>query len=279
MLQPCMETMTYSDGYRANVRWWRPPDPRGAVLYFHGIQSHGGWYEASGSRLAEAGLTVLMPDRRGSGLNHESRGHSPSVTRSIDDAKECLDTLLDRSGQAAAHLVGISWGGKLCVALASTEPKRVRSITLIAPGLFPRVDLSTAEKFRVGISLIADREKLYDIPLNDPRMFTANPARVAFVENDSIKLTQVSASFLVGSRRLDRYTARFAQSGYRGAIHLMLAGQDRIIDSDRTGDWLRELPNEDRQITLYREAHHTIEFEPDPSQFQTDLVNWIIERC
>lgn len=279
MLHPCIETLTYSDGYHAAVRWWRPPNPRGAVLYFHGIQSHGGWYETSGSRIAEAGLTVLMPDRRGSGLNRDSRGHSPSAMRSIDDAKECLDTLRDRSGHEAAHLVGVSWGGKLCVALASTVPERVRSITLVAPGLFPRVDLPMAEKFRVALSLIADREKLYDIPLSDPRMFTANPERVAYVESDPIKLTQVSASFLVGSRRLDRYTARFAQSGYRGAIHLMLAGQDRIIDSDRTGDWLRGLPNEDRQITLYREHHHTLEFEPDPSQFLSDLVNWIVERC
>lgn len=279
MLEPCIETLTYSDGYRATVRWWRPPDPRGAVLYFHGIQSHGGWYVGSGSRLAEAGLAVLMPDRRGSGLNRASRGHTPSAARSIADASECMKTLLERSGQSEAHLVGVSWGGKLCVALASSEPQRARTISLVAPGLFPRVDLTTAEKFRVGLSLIADREKLYDIPLNDPRMFTANPERIAYVEQDQLKLTRVTASFLVSSRRMDRFTARFGSSGYRGAIHLMLAGQDRIIDSDRTGDWLRELPNEDRQITLYREAHHTLEFEPDPSTFLSDLVNWIAERC
>lgn len=279
MHTPCIETTTLSDGYRAAVRWWRPPQPRGAVLYFHGIQSHGGWYETSGARLAEAGLTVLMPDRRGSGLNREQRGHSPSAARTIDDAREWLNALLAASGNAVAHLVGVSWGGKQCVALASTCPETIRSITFVAPGLFPKLDISGMEKFRVAMSMVNDRERLFDIPLSDPRLFTANPERIRFVEQDNLKLTQVSAGFLVAGRRLDRYTARFAQTAYRGAIHLMLAGHDRIIDSDRTGDWLRELPFEDRQITLYPEAHHTLEFEPDPSTFLADLSNWIVDRC
>lgn len=279
MLNPCIETINMSDGYRTAVRWWRPPEPRGAVLYFHGIQSHGGWYEESGSKLAEAGLMVLMPDRRGSGLNTQLRGHSPSVGRTVDDAKECLDALLAASGHATAHLVGVSWGGKQCVSLASTCPEKVRSVTLVAPGLFSKVDIPALEKLRVAMSMVNDRERLFDIPLNDPRLFTANPERIRFVEADGFKLTRVSAGFLVVGRRLDRFTARFGQSGFRGAIHLMLAGQDRIIDNDRTGDWLRELPFEDRQITLYPEAHHTLEFEQDPSTYFNDLASWIGDRC
>lgn len=279
MLSPCIESLAYSDGYRASVRWWRPPSPRGAVLYFHGIQSHGGWYEASGSALAEAGLTVLMPDRRGSGLNRVQRGHADCAGRLVDDATECLDALREASGLESAHLVGVSWGGKLCAALAEKMPRRVASISLVAPGIFPRIDLTAAEKVRVGFSLVADRQRPFDIPLNDARLFTANPERIRFVEEDRLKLTQVSASFLLASRRLDRAAARLDRSEYRGPVHLMLAGQERIIDNDRTGDWLRGLPMEDRQITLYRAAHHTIEFEPDPTEFIHDLCFWIVERC
>ena len=96
MLLPQTETVSFSDGYRASVRWWRSDHARGAVLYFHGIQSHGGWYEQSGGRLAERGLTVLMPDRRGSGLNTEQRGHVESAVRCVDDAREMLEVLLVR---------------------------------------------------------------------------------------------------------------------------------------------------------------------------------------
>lgn len=275
MMKPAIEFMDHSDGYRAMVRWWRPENPRGAVLYFHGIQSHGGWYEGSGAALGEAGFTVLMPDRRGSGLNQQDRGHAPSAQRLVDDSRELLAALLKENSESGAHLVGVSWGGKLCLALATDMPQFVRSISLVAPGLFPKIDISTMEKFRVALSLVADREKLYDIPLNDPRLFTANAERIRYVAQDELKLTQVTASFLISSRRLDRLAPRFAASDYREPVHLFLAGHDKIIDNERTKAWLRKLPVADRQITEYSESHHTLEFEPGPSDFFDCLCTWI----
>jgi alpha-beta hydrolase superfamily lysophospholipase len=249
------------------------------VLYFHGIQSHGGWSEESGHHLAAAGFTVLMPDRRGSGLNQASRGHASSLRQCIDDAGDALGTLLAMSGQAAAHVVGVSWGGKAAVCLAAQEPARVASLSLVAPGLFPRVDLTAAEKFRVAMSLINHPDQMFDIPLNDPRFFTANPERIRQIEADPLMLRQVSASFLLATRRMDRVVQRFVRSAWRGPVHLMLAGHDPIIHNDRTRAWLRELRSEDLRITEYPDGHHTLEFEPDPEPFLDDLVSWITERC
>ena len=278
MLLPQTETVSFSDGYRASVRWWRSDCGRGAVLYFHGIQSHGGWYEQSGGRLAERGLTVLMPDRRGSGLNTEQRGHVESAARCVDDAREMLEVLLRETGQAAAHAVGVSWGGKPAVALADAVPDRVASLTLVAPGLFPKMDLTKTEKFRVALAMINERNRSFDIPLNTPRMFTANPERLRFLERDALKLTLVTASFLLASRRLDRVVRRFGRSAWRGPIHLLLAGRDQIIHNDLTRQWLAELPSPDRKITTYADAEHTIEFEADPSRFLDDLAGWIADR-
>lgn len=271
-------TIRLSDGYSAHVRWWRPAFPRGAVLFLHGIQSHGGWYEASAGRLAAAGLAVLMPDRRGSGANRDQRGHAESDKQCVQDAADMLDTLLEENGLAAANIVGISWGGKLAAVLAGAHPQGVSSLSLVAPGIFPCIDLPRLEKFRVAMSLINERERMFDIPLNDPRLFTANPARIEYFERDDLKLTQVTASFLLASRRLDRQARRLGASSWRGPVHLMLAGHDPIIDNGRTRAWLRALPSPDRQITDYPNAYHTIEFEQDPTKFLDDLCSWIIAR-
>ncbi|MFQ5425301.1 MAG: alpha/beta hydrolase [Phycisphaerae bacterium] len=279
MIEPQLDTFVLSDGYRAAVRWWRPPDPRGAVLYLHGIQSHGGWYERSGAHLAERGMTVLMPDRRGSGKNREQRGHVESVERCVQDGIDALNAVSADSGFDSVHVVGVSWGGKLAVALAEAAPGRVRSLTLVAPGLFPRVDLSSSEKFRVAMSMINARSRMFDIPLNEPRLFTANPERIRYVEHDAHKLLQVSATFLLATRRLDRRVQRLGRSSWRGGVHMFLAGRDRIIDNERTRGWLRDLPSLDRQISEYPEAEHTLEFEADPRPFFGALTDWIVERA
>lgn len=275
---PTIEKTELADGTAVHVRWWRPSQPRGAVLYFHGIQSHGGWYEESGRRLAAAGFTVMMPDRRGSGLNGPPKGHYASLDQCVEDNGRLLNFIKDATGATDVHLVGVSWGGKQAVQLAQDAPDSVRTVTLVGPGLFPRIDLTMMDKFRVGISMMNDREKLHDIPLNDAAYFTENPERIAYVDRDALKLLQVSAAFLLTSRRLDKHIRAFQQSSFRSPMHLMLAGRDRIIDNEKTKAWFRSLPSPDRRVTEYPEGSHTLEFERDANPFFEDMVNWMVER-
>lgn len=271
--------MVLPDGYRASVRWWIPPSPRGAVLYLHGIQSHGGWYEKSGQALSDSGLAVLMPDRRGSGRNAETRGHADSADQCLADAAAELHELLERTGCRVAHVVGVSWGGKLAVSLAARHPRQIAGISLVAPGLFPKVDLTASQKLSVAMSLVRGRDRFYDIPITAPRMFTSNPQWLAYLERDQLQLREVTAHFLLASRQLDRIARRFRYSAWSGSLHLLLAGRDQIVDNDRTRSWFDALPWPDRRLTLYPDAEHTIEFEDSAPEFTTDLGDWILARA
>jgi len=265
----------FSDQYEASARWWSPADPRGAVLYLHGIQSHGGWFEASAGRIAEAGFAVLLPDRRGSGRNSVDRGHLPSAKRLLLDLTECLNEVHVRTGFTRFHVVGVSWGGKLALALFRFLPERVASMALVAPGLFPSVDIPLAQKVRVVWSVATHAPTRFPIPLQDPEMFTANPQRQAFIREDKLSLHQVTGPFLRASRRLDRFALSVARMPEHRPLRLFLAEHDRIIDNHKTREFVRSLPWPLRDIVEYRDAHHTLEFEPDPEPFFGDLVGWI----
>jgi alpha-beta hydrolase superfamily lysophospholipase len=86
------------DGYQAHARYWPAPQPRGAVLFHHGIQSHCGWFEASSQKLTEAGFCVFQPERRGCGRNMQDRGHAESAEQLIADSHTARDELLRRTG-------------------------------------------------------------------------------------------------------------------------------------------------------------------------------------
>ncbi len=89
---PCtIEEFKAGDG--CTWRYRRYPavgTPRAEVVFIHGIQSHGGWYEHSSASLAQAGFNVYFLDRRGSGLNQSARGDAPSFRRLLDDLAEFL---------------------------------------------------------------------------------------------------------------------------------------------------------------------------------------------
>ena len=267
-------TIRLPDGYKAHARWWQAEPSHGAALYLHGIQSHCGWYGESARRLVEAGISVLQPDRRGSGRNPADRGHAESAGQLVDDAFACLDLLTERSGCEKCHLIGVSWGGKLATVMHVTRPERTATLSLVTPGLFPVVGVSRTEMLRIGFSMASAPRRSFDIPLNDPALFTAMPERVAYLRSDALQIHQATAGFYLASRRLDKPASKL-RNAVEVPLHLMLAGDERIIDNERTRAFVRELNWGGTLITTYGRSRHTLEFEPDREVFFADLAGWM----
>lgn len=265
-----------SDGYVARGRYWpasRPAAPA-AILYLHGIQSHGGWYERSASLLAAAGCAVLMPDRRGSGLNDAQRGDAPSAAVLLDDLDRLEEALRSACGASQIAMAGVSWGGKLAVAWALRRPQRVSHLLLIAPGIFPRVDVGLARRLGIAAALLTSPARRFEIPLNDPALFTDNPAGRAFIAADPRRLTHATARLLFASARLDAITRNAKRGALRARTTLVLAGRDRIIRNEPTRAWLRHVAAQPPQELLLQNAAHTLEFEPDFEPFESLLRRW-----
>jgi alpha-beta hydrolase superfamily lysophospholipase len=257
------------------VAVWTPIGPlRGRVVILHGVQSHGGWYHGLGRRLAEAGYETSFPDRRGSGANSLDRGHAPSARRLLADLTEWLDTQRARTPRSPVALAGISWGGKLAVLAAGRFPERVDALALICPGLHPRVGVSRQERLQIAWAWLTNRRKPFSIPLSDPALFTANPAGQAFIYTDPLGLHEATAGLLAASVWIDRGVSRIA-SRVKQPVLLMLAGKDRIVNNARTLTYQERLGSSKRQVIEYPEAHHTLEFEPDPARYARDLAQWL----
>ena len=284
-------TVELAGGYRGQARLFEARDAERAVVYLHGIQSHGGWFLRSCDHLRRQGMTVLAPDRRGSGLNQTDRGHCDNPEQLLNDVDACVNWLADHTGSKQVDLVAVSWSGKLALAYAARHVDKVRSLALVTPGLCAKVDISLREKIAVGVQGLVQPHKQHEIPLNDPQLFTANPAMRRFIEQDPLKLTHATASFLVTSSRLDAAVRKTIWK-VRAPVYLFLAELDRIIDNQATVKLLRpalrpirQAPEPHATITcnstdedafpgpaaLYWAAHHTLDFESDPQGFLADL--------
>ncbi len=265
-----------SDGCQLRGRLWRSPEPqRGCgVVYLHGIQSHGGWFEWSAGLLAASGLSVLVPDRRGSGLNADQRGDTPNRARWLMDLDELSDWFATEQSVTSLSVVGVSWGGKLATAWALKRPQLVSRLLLIAPGLFPAVDIGLSGRLRVAACLGVCPTTTLPIPLDDPALFTDNPAGRNFIADDPLKLTRATARFLYQSSRLDHTLIGTAPGALAAPATLILAGCDRIIRNGPTETWLRRIARHPVSLHAVPNAAHTLEFEADGTPFENILSEW-----
>jgi len=257
-------------------RAWSVTDCRAVVVMLHGIQSHSGWYVGSAKALARAGVSVLAPDRRGSGLNHEGRGDTPNHRVLVDDVRRTVQRGRALYPGRPVHLMGISWGGKLALAFARRYGRLLRSLILVAPGLYPQVDLSRGQKLAVLFWRLWKPGRLFPIPLSDPRLFTANPERLRYIKADPLALRQATARFLVASRALD-LALRSRRRKLSLPLLLFLAGRDRIVDNLKLQRFFEAVPHEKKRLVYYPEAHHTLEFEPGPEPFFAQVCRWGVE--
>jgi alpha-beta hydrolase superfamily lysophospholipase len=265
------------DGAELYWRHWETRAPRGAVVAVHGIRSHSGWYTLSCAHLASAGYDVVFPDRRGAGLNKASRGDLSDWCVLVDDLREFVASVRRRLGGIPVHLEAISWGAKLACAALILHPDLADSLLLVAPGLVPKVDAGPAVKLKTAAALLVSPRKLFDVPLGDARLFTDNPDRIATIERDGLSLRKCTARFLYQTRKLDRFVRRRA-----GELHvpllMMLAGRDRIVDNDKVRALFERFASRPKDLIIYPDAAHTLEFEPGAKPIFDDMVHWLDSR-
>ena len=261
------------------------------VLYLHGIQSHPAWFVASGAELARLGHPVYQVTRRGSGENSFARGDARSARQLLEDVAAACRFICDETRAGRVHLLGVSWGGKLLAAFAAETRDRphfsqrkmgpvpsfgIASLTLVAPGIAPLVDIGPWTKLAVGASAFFSPRRLFDIPLGDPNLFTDNPPMRDYIGRDPLSLRRATAGFLLASHSLDRRVRRAPRGAISVPTTLILASRDRIIDSARAAEVVRRLTAGRCQVKELPGAH-TLEFEPDPAPLHEALAAALVE--
>ena len=265
-----------SGGYKLHYRDFHSVGiSKGTIVFIHGIQSHGGWYETSCKKFAQAGYRVLFLDRRGSGLNEVSRGDSPSFRTLLDDLKEFLQyQRKEIVGSTPLILGAISWGGKIAFGLEIRMANLVDGFILLAPGFCPKIQPTRKERFFIALGSLFSPRRLFNIPLNDPELFTSNPAAQKFLKEDPLALRKATARFLLDSVRLDFYL-RIFRTKISKPILLLIAGQDKIIDNEKTIAFVKRFASGSLTVRDYPEAHHTFEFEPEPQKHIEEIEEWL----
>ena len=280
MIEPEHHEFVASDSRRLAWQRWRSADVvhRGYVVALHGIQSHAGWYEYSSRRLAESGFEVCFLDRRGSGRNSQSRGDAVHCDRLVNDVTQFLIELghrrdLEHPGSPVV-LQAVSWGGKLATVVASRRPDLIDAVALLYPGLKSRVRPGWWARFRLGLARRLEiHDKLVEIPLQDPSLFTRDPGWQRFIRNDSLTLRDVTVGFLLANQDLDRQVDA-AVAGIGCPLLLMLAGGDRIIDNAAVRELYGRVVSEQKRLHEYSDSAHTLEFESTRDEFVEDLLGW-----
>ncbi|MGL5097932.1 MAG: alpha/beta fold hydrolase, partial [Planctomycetia bacterium] len=227
--------------------------------------------------LAAAGYDVLFLERRGSGRNEKQRGHCWSFLRLLRDVEELLRRLKEENPGRPVGLAGISWGGKLAVGVTARNPQLVDAAAFLCPGWVAQVAPTFREKMEVAATCVFVPYKQIRLPLQDPNLFTDNPAWREYIEKDPASLRKVTSRLIYSSLILDLWLT-FQTKRVTPPALLVLAGKDKIVANEACKKFFWKFASEDKTLIEYPAACHTLEFEQDPTFFFDDLRGWFDAR-
>ncbi len=267
------ETPLYADLYRSAA-------PVGGVLLVHGLQSHAGWFEASGTAafLAEQGFVTVAYDRRGSGKSGGVRGDTTSAAEFTADfaaALEVLKQALREAGAASVpvHVVANCFATRIAVPYAAAHPAEIASLVLLSPATHMRKNASYgwAEKARI---LAARDRSTFDTPLRDED-FVPNGAWFAWIRNDELGLRRVTARFLKSANDLTEVMER-ELFHLELPLLVVLASQDALVDNQAVkSEFYVKYRGPKRLIEL--PGPHYTDFTPAQAALRRALLDWFLQ--
>ena len=259
------------------LRWpSRRTETRAIVVFLHGIASHAGWFGETAGDLAERGVAVFAPDRRGSGRSEGPRGHLDRYERALDDVDEVIRKVASEHPDIPVFLAASSWAAKLAIVYVTEPRTQPTGLMLLGPGLFPTVNLSPVGRLAVvGGHAVAPTAHLA-IPLT-PEHYTSNPHYLDAIRKDRLRLMSATLRFYWETARLDRRRSR-ASAAIRLPLLVLQGEDDRMMDVPGTLAWFGGLQADDTTYVSYPGAGHTLDFEADRSAYLGDMLSWMSAR-
>lgn len=271
--------LTTTDGMKHLARVWNGRSGGPVVVYMHGIEGHSLWFAHTAKELAEAGISVWALDRRGAGKSPARRGHTDSWQLLLEDGRQLISQVVERTGGQPIFLMANCWGAKVAALLAKRQDpcaRLLRGLVLSSPAVAVKVDVSFREKLAIAWNFLTGNLTPLPIPL-EPEHFTDNPEYLRFIEQDDLRLTHATGRFFVEGVILTILSGK-AASSIDLPVLVVQAGTDRIVDEHGLDKWFAELASSDKTFKTFAGVHHSLDFDRDPAEYRRLLSQWLLKH-
>ncbi|UII69054.1 alpha/beta fold hydrolase [Pseudomonas sp. HN11] len=259
---------------RMALHAWRPQRLQGAILYFHGLQSHAGWLWSVGNAFANLGIAFYALDREGCGISSGQKHGFPDVRTLHEDASAAIEHIRrEVPDDVPLCLFGHCLGGSVLAAIASCSHAELPYDNLvICSAWLGKMHDRLSEQERAGIDL-DDRQTLWDAGLN-PDDFTANPHLAEFIRNDALATTHLHHRERKKLLALEKvYLAPDARPIDAPSLFIC-ANKDPLVDVNATVGHFQRLCRNGSTLLVNQDKHYLF-FTPAMGQvvqFTADFV-------
>jgi alpha-beta hydrolase superfamily lysophospholipase len=262
------------DRLRLHYRSWEVAEPEAAILLLHGLFEHGGRYQDFGEFMAAAGCSTFAMDLRGHGVSEGRRGHVPRfeiLLQDLDRFRREVQGIVPPG--TPVFLVGHALGALVALRYLEEYDAPVTGCIITSPCFGTAVPVP---RWKVLVANVLDRF-LPAFPLRfrvDPGTLTRDPQRASDYQDDpTIHGTFTPRMFTATSSAIHMALQRGER--IHVPMHVLFAGDDHMIDTDRSLAFARSLPAHLVTVQVLEGHYHELLHDRGRSAVMADIRDWV----
>ncbi len=247
-------------GKMLHLRAWEPEgEPKGAVLFSHGLGEHCGRYAHVAEHFVAKGWVAYGQDHYGFGLSEGRRGDVPRFEVLLQDLLSLqADIKKERGADLRQVILGHSMGGLIALTLLHDSPGAFTEAVVSGPGINVKRGVNPALLAVSKVLRLLVPFMTLDNTLN-PKELCTDPAVVEAYVADPLVHRRISSRLFNGMIAAGQ-RVRTSPGVFPRDLRLLLmhGADDPICYADDTEKLFADLPMEDKTLKIFDGMLHEI---------------------
>lgn len=262
------------DGTQLRMREWKSANEKAIVILVHGYAEHIDRYEYLGTKLMEAGISMIGYDHRGHGRSGGKRSYINRFTDYLQD----LDIVVSKYRNEAKpiFIYGHSLGGLIVTRYVIDYQPSLAGVIMSGAALKVNEDISPMlQKVSGLVSSILPKVKTVTL---DSSMISRDPNEVRKYREDPLIYTEgiparTGAEILAATKSIPGLAQEFTLP-----VLIMHGGDDQLTEPSASKDFFAACGAEDKELQIYDGLYHEIMNEPERDEVISNFISWISTR-
>lgn len=255
---------------------WKAASPRAALLLVHGFGGHSARWEFLSSFFLKDDISSYALDLQGFGETKGLEGNADYFNVYFEDILRLYNIIKKENPGKKIFLVGESMGGLISFLLSAMEPELFAGLICISPLFQDKLKYSPLDYVKILFSLLFNPMKKFSVRFNS-QMCTRDSEYQKMMDSDYREI-RVARSKLLFDIAIGEIRAQFLKSKIKIPVLFLLAGQDKMVDSELSKKVLNSLKTKDKQLLLYPDMYHALSIDLDREQVFEDMLKWVQDR-
>jgi len=271
----------YFEGFEQRkmfYQYWLPDsgEIKAYLMAMHGWGTHSDRMAVPAKYFIEKGFAVYSFDLRGHWRNAgDLKGHVKSLNHIQQDIQIFFDLIKKEAGEKKVFLIGHSFGGALSLIYAIEHPE-LPGVLVSSPELGLSLKLNLTQKiakaiFPLLVKIAPKAQVAIELVQED---LTSDPEILKEHIEDQEKLVVITTTTYGVMEKGMKYPLKNANK-LKVPCLIMQAGNDKIIDLEKTKEFYEKLEIEDKKFISYEGFLHELWNEKERHKVFKDMEEWL----